>query len=891
MKAHSMKRSLRQPFSWSRQPLLSILLGGISFLLVLPSLATAQEASAAKTGDAWAAAPMDWPNWRGPELNGVSRETGLVDRWTPEGQNVLWKREDLGGRSTPICMRGKLYTLVRDHPDTDIEGEKVVCLDAATGKTIWENVFNVFLSDVPAPRVGWSSVVGDPETGNVFALGVCGFFQCINGTTGKTIWEHSLAEEHGIISAFGGRAAFPVICGNLVYVSSVFVDWGDKARPAQRVIAFDKRNGAPVWYSDTRPSPEDVSYSMPVPTVINGVSQLVVASGDGSVYGFEPNTGKQLWVYEASGRGIQGTPLVVKNRVFLGQAEENRDDSTMGAFFSVDASKRGDLVKSGELWRKKEVTIDKSSAISVDGNVVVVDSGGYLHVINPDTGEFLNGAKGKKLDTAISASPLYADGKIYVCTLSGVWYTLKLNGHNVDVVFRNRLSGGEVNASPIVSHGRIYQQLANVLYCIGEKGKEPQATPRPEPPKEAPAENDPKPALVEVVPCESLLLPEGLQEFQVRLYNSKGQYLRTVNPDEIKFALQPPSPPGAKPPVVPKGSLGQIDKNGAFTAPAGHRPSAVYVQAEFAGLKGTARIRVIPDLNWKFDFNNGQIPVTWVGARVRHVPIDYDLLKTIEKKNSLAGRLYLYLTTGFVNSARPSLKYDNTTPQQLWTELLRYLDLIEKAQTAEKAKAELDPLLKILADEKVVSKWGWSNKQGIQLTVERGPRKIEGNGVLLKVTTIPRGARSQTWFGQSDLHDYTIQADVCGVMNHGRLPDVGVIGQRYTLIMMGDSQKLEIRTWPAHDFRIRKDIPLAWKADIWYTLKFRTSDEGDKVVLRGKVWPRGEKEPDAWTVEATDPSFHPERQGSPGIAGDAQHSEIFYDNILVTKNQPVGEQK
>jgi outer membrane protein assembly factor BamB len=884
-----MTRCLRQAFCHSRQ-LCAILLGGISLLLVAPQVAPAQEAGAAKTGDAWAAAPMDWPNWRGPELNGVSRETGIVDRWTPEGENVLWKREDLGGRSTPICFRGKLYTLVRDHPDTDIEGEKVVCLDAATGKTIWENIFNVFLSDVPAPRVGWSSVVGDPETGNVFALGVCGFFQCLDGQTGKTIWKHSLCEEHGIISAFGGRAAFPVISGNLVYLSSVFVDWGDKARPAQRVIAFDKRNGSPVWYSDTRPSPEDVSYSMPVPTVINGVAQLVVASGDGSVYGFEPRTGKQLWSYDASPRGIQGTPLVAKNRVFLGQAEENRDESSMGAFFSVDPSKRGDLVKSGEVWRKKEVTVDKSSAIVVDDKVVVVDSGGYLHVVNPETGEFLNTAKGKKLDTAIAASPLYADGKIFVCTLSGVWYTLKLNGNNVDVLYRMRLSGGEVNASPIVSHGRMYQQLANVLYCIGATGKEPQATPRPQPPKENPTEADTKPAIVQVVPCESLLLPKEEQEFQVRLYNAKGQYLRMANPDEVKFTLLPPGPPGTKPPAD-KSVLGQIDKAGVFTAPAGLRPSATFVQAECLGLKGTTRLRTIPDLNWKFDFNNGLIPVTWVGARVRHVPVDFDLYSAIEKKNPTAGRLYLYLMTGFTNSGRPSLKYDNTTPQQLWTELLRYLDLIEKATSPEKAKAEFDPVLKILADEKVVSKWAWPNKQGIQLTVEKGPRKIEGNGVLLKVVTIPRGARSQTWFGQTDLQDYTIQADVYGLLNHGRLPDVGVIGQRYTLIMMGDSQKLEIRTWPAHDFRIRKDIPLAWKADVWYTLKFRASNENNKVVLRGKVWPRGEKEPDAWTIEVTDPSFHPETHGSPGIAGDAQHCEIFYDNILVTKNQPLGAQK
>jgi hypothetical protein len=185
----------------------------------------------------------------------------------------------------------------------------------------------------------------------------------------------------------------------------------------------------------------------------------------------------------------------------------------------------------------------------------------------------------------------------------------------------------------------------------------------------------------------------------------------------------------------------------------------------------------------------------------------------------------------------------------------------------------------------VISKWGWPNKKGIQLTVERGPRKIDGNGVMLKITTIPRGERSQSWFGQTDLPDYTIQADVCGASRHGRLPDVGVIGQRYTLILMGDSQKVEIRTWPAHDYRMRKSVPFAWKPDTWFTLKFRTSTEKGKAVLRGKVWPRGEKEPMGWTLEVTDPSPHPNLEGSPGIAGDAQQAEIFYDNILVTNNR------
>ena len=161
---------------------LSTLASLVAATFLAGSSALAQNGTASKPGgDAWYADPMDWPNWRGPELNGVSREKDLVAKWSPKGENIISKLNDLGGRTTPISMRGKLYTIQRANPDIHIEGEKVVCVDTATGKTLWENVFNVFLSDVPSPRVGWSSVVGDPQTGNVFALGVCGFFQCIRG--------------------------------------------------------------------------------------------------------------------------------------------------------------------------------------------------------------------------------------------------------------------------------------------------------------------------------------------------------------------------------------------------------------------------------------------------------------------------------------------------------------------------------------------------------------------------------------------------------------------------------------------------------------------------------------------------------------------------------------
>ncbi|HEX4149627.1 MAG TPA: serine/threonine protein kinase, partial [Pirellulales bacterium] len=91
--------------------------------------------------------------WRGPEQNGISREKQIVDHWDPSGENVAWKSSKLATRSTPIIMHGKLYTLARsDADEPQRQGERVICADAATGEVLWENKFNVYLSDVPETR-------------------------------------------------------------------------------------------------------------------------------------------------------------------------------------------------------------------------------------------------------------------------------------------------------------------------------------------------------------------------------------------------------------------------------------------------------------------------------------------------------------------------------------------------------------------------------------------------------------------------------------------------------------------------------------------------------------------------------------------------------------------
>ena len=242
--------------------------------------------------------PMDWAHWRGPHQNGTSDEVGLIDRFDPkggEGSNVLWKSQEAAGISTPIVMGDRLFTIVREAPGTPKEAEKVVCLDAKTGEKLWQNVYNVFLSDVPAERVGWSHVTGDPEANRVYALGACCLLQCLDAETGQTVWARSLSEEFGMLSTYGGRTNTPVIFENLVIISGVTTGWDESARPAHRFLAFDKSDGQLIWLTSTQPLPEDTTYSTPIFTVINGQQVMVAGSGDGNVYGFQPRTGKILW--------------------------------------------------------------------------------------------------------------------------------------------------------------------------------------------------------------------------------------------------------------------------------------------------------------------------------------------------------------------------------------------------------------------------------------------------------------------------------------------------------------------------------------------------------------------------------------------------------------------
>jgi outer membrane protein assembly factor BamB len=741
-----------------------------------------KEASASQSKNGGKADPLDWSMWRGPEQNGISRETDLVDRFDPDsGENLLWLNKEAGSINTPVIMNGRLYTMVRHAPETRQEQEKVLCLDAATGEVLWESRHNVYLSGVPAERVGWSCVVADPETDRVYAQGVNGYFKCLEGATGKEIWSRSMHEQFGLLSTYGGRTNTPAIFEDLILVHSVVTGWGDTALPAHRFIAMDKNTGEVRWVNGTTLRPEDTTYGTPVITVLDGQRAMVFASSDGSIWAFQPRTGKQIWNFKMSRRGINITPVVENNVVYASQGEVTLDNRIMGSVVAINGIGKGDITTTNAKWGPiKGITAGKGSPLLVDGKLYIVDDGANLYTFDAETGKQI-GRRTKLVGTMLSSSPVWADGKIYVMS-TGALNVFQTTPSGVKPVFKTRLdTPAIIIGSPAISHGRIYLPTPSGLYCLGKKDHKPQATQRPAPPQEKPIGDNTSPAWAQVVPGEVLLKAGEQQQFRVRLFNDRGQFLKESSAD---FTLAGP---------------GEISPQGEFTAPSGSRHTATILTAKVGELTGKARIRVIPPLPWKFDFNDlplaadsktgrteGEPPVTWIGARYRH---------------------------------------------------------------------------------KV--------------------REVDGERVMVKVTTIPKGTRSQMWMGHDDLHDYTVQADLRASIEDNQLPDMGVIAQRYTIDMMGQSQQLQIRSWPPQvATHLGKTVPFEWKPEVWYTVKFQAATEpngkGKRVVLRGKVWPRGEQEPAKWTIEAVDET--PNLVGSPGLYGDATNAEIFIDNITVTSN-------
>ncbi|MCA8990130.1 MAG: PQQ-binding-like beta-propeller repeat protein, partial [Planctomycetaceae bacterium] len=422
----------------------------------------------------------DWASWRGPEHNGISRETGLVETWDLEtGKNLLWE-SPIGGRAAPIVIDGRVYLDCRTehdvaagNPELIHAQEQVVCRDAATGDVIWEDKFNVSQTDIPAPRVGWASMTGDSETGFVYLHSVSGIFRCYD-RDGKVKWQHALGEEYAKISGYGGRTQTPIIDEDRIIVGFFGLNWGRTATPPPKsaYYAFNKHTGELLWVSLFGGRPLDTTYSNPVIAAIDGQRLLISGGADGALHAINARTGKHVWTFNMSKRGLNATPVVDGHLVYISHGEDNVDSLAFGRVQCIDGRGTGDITASNSVWRKDGIKAGYTALMVHDGVMYVVADTGKLHAFDSKTGEEL---WDYTLGTVGKGSPVMADGKMYVMEVNGNIHILKPTREKceslskVTVTAKNGEGLDEIYGTPAISDGRVFFVTRDRTFCIGNE--------------------------------------------------------------------------------------------------------------------------------------------------------------------------------------------------------------------------------------------------------------------------------------------------------------------------------------------------------------------------------------------------------------------------------------
>ncbi len=330
----------------------------------------------------------EWTAWRGPHQNGVSEETGLPSSWSREGDNLIW-RVDFEGRSSVVVFDGRACAIGRTGADI-LRQEQVTCWDAETGKELWQRSYTVYQTDVPWNRVGWSNLVGDAETGYVFTHTVHGVFEALD-RDGNSVWRHQLAEDHGRLSGYGGRTQTPTVDQDRIYLGTVSASWGELRPPRHRYMAFDKHTGEILWVSTPggAPAGDLNTQTTPVVAVVGGQRLLITASADGGVHAMQARTGKKVWSFQLSKRGLNISVGVSGDTVFASHSEESLDSGVMGRVVAIDATGSGDVTATHEKWRIDELQSGFPSPMIHDGKVYIADNSANLFAIDAASGEEL----------------------------------------------------------------------------------------------------------------------------------------------------------------------------------------------------------------------------------------------------------------------------------------------------------------------------------------------------------------------------------------------------------------------------------------------------------------------------------------------------------------------
>jgi len=308
----------------------------------------------------------DWPQWRGPNRDGVWNETGIIESFPPGGLEISWRAPVGRGWSSPVVSQGRVYV-------TDVEltrpkaRERVLCFDESTGKLLWSHPYAVDYPDWAFdPNAGGPRATPIIRDGKVFTLGALGQLFCLDAVKGEVVWENNLAKEYQV-KEFTGITASPLIEDELLILYIC-------GKPAACVVAFDKHSGKEAW----KALDDSFTYSSPIIITAGGRKQLIVWTQE-AVTSLDPTTGKTWWREQVRTPGDQAvsTPVFSDHRLLIA-----------GLMLKLDADKPAASV----LWPEtravsKRILSNTSTALARGDFVFSAKTSGELVCLEAGTGK------------------------------------------------------------------------------------------------------------------------------------------------------------------------------------------------------------------------------------------------------------------------------------------------------------------------------------------------------------------------------------------------------------------------------------------------------------------------------------------------------------------------
>jgi outer membrane protein assembly factor BamB len=551
----------------------------------------------------------DWTHWRGPARNGTSEETQLLDSWSVDGENLLW-RVDFVGRSTPLVIGDSVCVNGRVGEGIDRQ-EVSACYDAASGEQLWERRFNVYHTTVPWTRAGWPNPAIDPETGIMYVQGVGGLFHALDTKDGSVVWSRNFMEEFGFMEGYGGRTQTPLVDGDRLIVTFASTGWGETIPPRHRIYAFDKLTGELIWYSTPGTTLMDKNtQSTPAVATVDGTRLIIHGNGDGHIYAVKAGNGEKVWDFHLSKRGINTSALVDGDRVYFAHSEENIDEGQMGRIVALN------IADGSEVWRNEQGVGFSSPALS-GGKLYILDNSANLHIIDASTGEHLSELN---LGRVGKASPVIADGKLYVTEVNGRMQIVDISGDEPVVLDTEKIRTGrrwaEIYGSVAIADGRVFFTTEEGLYALGKYRQGAETTPTATAP---PGTQGGDPTTVTVRPAEVIVRPGQTVQFSAHYTNEQGEALDMSGAD---WSLE--------------GLSGSI-VGGEFRPDFSKGQQSGLVHADRGRLAGKARVRVVPDLPISEDYESYPVdskPPHQMGYMIPFKVVEIDGSKALVKMPS-----------------------------------------------------------------------------------------------------------------------------------------------------------------------------------------------------------------------------------------------------------------